>query len=94
MQNLRSEIATKEAPGGAIVGRVDVVLVAASDFGDGGRWGSVGESGAVLDEGLVSEGAIGDEDDGGRAYFESDDGAQLGVERAYVGFQFGERFSA
>ena len=82
VEDLGGEIAAKESPRGAEKGSVDVVLVSGDDLVDEeGGW-AVGEDGAVLDEGLVGQGVVGDKDSGAGADAEGDDGSVLGVEFA------------
>ncbi|KAK2641381.1 hypothetical protein Ddye_023144 [Dipteronia dyeriana] len=93
MEDFRCEVSAKEAPSRAICGGVDVVLVTNDNFGDASRFGTVSKRSAVLDQGLVSERAIGDEYGGVGADVEGDDGAELGVKRLDVRFKFKQRFS-
>lgn len=90
MESLGHEVATEQAPKGAVRSRGDVVLVAAEETGSRERSGAVGEGGAVLDEGLVGEAAVGDEDGGAGADAEGDNGAIAGVEVAEEGLDVGE----
>jgi hypothetical protein len=93
MEDFRCEVPAKEAPSRAISGGVDVVMVTTCNFGDGCRFGTIRKIRAVLDQGLVSKGAIGDEYGGVGADVEGDDGAELGVEGVDVRFKFNNRFS-
>ncbi|KAM1197438.1 hypothetical protein ACFX2I_009024 [Malus domestica] len=82
VEDFRGVVAMEEVPNGTVNGEVDVVLVAAHVLvGGQGRW-TINEHGAVLDEGLVGERAVGDEDDGSRADVEGDDGPVLDLEVA------------
>ena len=78
MEDLGSEIAAEEAPEWAVRGGVDAVLVAGEDFDQRRNWRAVGEESAVLEEGVVGNGAVGYEDGDARANAEGDDGAVFG----------------
>ena len=93
VEHLGGEVAAEGAPRGTVGGGADVVLVAGYDFADGEGFGAVGEEGAVLDEGLVGQGAVGDKDGAVGADAESDDGAVFGVEGSEDWLEFGEGFS-
>lgn len=85
MENLGSQVSSEETPRGAVRSGADVVLVAGDDSAEGcGGW-TIGENGAVRDEGLVSEGTIGDEDGGTGGDAEGDDRAEAVVDGAEVG---------
>lgn len=90
MENLGSEVAAEKAPGGAVRGGADVMLVAVEDFGGGKRFWAVGEDSAVLDKGSVGQGVTCDENGGARPDSESDEGAVLGFQALKDGFNFGE----
>ncbi|KAK3015742.1 hypothetical protein RJ639_007869 [Escallonia herrerae] len=77
MEDLGGEVTAEEAPGGAVGGGADVALVAVEDSGGGGGPGTVGEDGAVLDEGTVGDGVAGNKDGRARANRKSDEGAVL-----------------
>jgi len=80
VENLGGEVAAEGAPGGAIGGGVNVVLMGCYDFGGGESLGAIGEKRTILDEGLVGEGTVGDEYSWLRSDADGDDGAKLGVE--------------
>ena len=63
------------------------MLVAEEDFGQRRRWWAVGEESAVLEEGVVGNGAVGYEDGDARANAEGDDGAVFGDGGAEVRLQ-------
>ncbi len=73
MEDLGGEVAAEEPPVRAVGSRADVMLVTAYNGvrREGRR--AVGENGAVLDQGLVGEGVVGDEDGGARADLEGYD---------------------
>lgn len=62
VEDFGSEVAAENTPGGAVGGRADVVLIAAYDSTSGESGRTVGEECAVMDQGLVGQGVIGDED--------------------------------
>lgn len=64
------------------------MLVTVDDPGGRGGLGAVREDGAVLNEGLVGERAIGDEYSNTGTNRESDHGAILGVKSSKNGFEF------
>ena len=80
VKHLGGEVAAEGAPRGAVGGRADVVLIAGEDLADGESGGAVGEEGALVDEGVVGEGAVGDEDGRAKADAEGQDGAVFGPE--------------
>ena len=92
VEHLGGEVAAEDAPRGAVGGGADVVLVAGDDFRCGESLGAVGEEGAVLDEGLVGEGAVGDEYGALRSDADGDDGAELGVEGSEKWLELAEGF--
>lgn len=92
VEDLCGEITAEEPPRCAVRSGADVMLVAADDFVCGKRAWSVSKDGAVLDQGLVGQRAIGDKDSRARADIERDDGAKLGVKVSEDWFDFGERF--
>lgn len=78
MEDLGGEIPAEEAPERAVRSSIDVVLVAGGDFADRKRRWTIGEEGAVEDEGFVGNGTVDDEDGGASADGEGDDGAIFG----------------
>lgn len=90
MENLGSEVSAEKAPGGAVTGGADVMLVAVEDFGGGKRFWAVGEDSAVLDKGSVGQGVACDEYGGARPDCERDEGAVLGFQSLKDGFYIGE----
>lgn len=93
MKDLESEIATEEAPEWAVRGGADVVLVAGDDLAHGwSRW-TVGEESTVLEEGFVSNRAVGDKDGGAVGDAEGDDGAIFGGETAEERFNLERRLA-
>ena len=63
----------------AIDSRGCVILITAYNFVDQRGLRPINENGAILDQGLVGEGVVGDEDLGARADREGDDGTILGM---------------
>ena len=49
VEDLGGEVAAEDAPGWAVEGGADVMLITGENFGDGESFRAVGESGAVLD---------------------------------------------
>ena len=80
VEHLGGKVAAESAPGGAVGGGANVVLVGGYDFGGGESLGAIGEKRAILDEGLVGEKAIAYEDDGSGSNVESENGTVFGVE--------------
>ena len=87
VKDFGGEVATEEAPSGAIRGGGDVLLVAVEDLTSGGSGWSIGKDGTILDQGLVGQKAVGDEDCEAGTYVERDDGTVLGVKVAEDGLQ-------
>lgn len=86
MEDLGSEVSAEEAPGGAVRGGADAMLVAVEDFGCGKSLWAVGGDSAVLDKGSVGQGVACDEYGGARADSESDDGTVLDFQVLEDGF--------
>ncbi|KAK3042466.1 hypothetical protein RJ639_000190 [Escallonia herrerae] len=77
MEDLGGEVAAEEAPGGAVGGGAYVALVAVKDPVGGRGPRTVGEDGAVLDEGTVGDSVAGNKDGRARANPKSDEGTVL-----------------
>ena len=80
VEHLGGEVAAEGAPGGAIGGGANVVLVGGYDFCGGEGLGAIGEKRTILDEGLVGEKAVAYEDDGSCSNVESENGTVFSVE--------------
>ena len=93
MEDVGSEIATEEAPEWTVRGRANVVLVGRDDLAQGRCRRTVGEESAVFKKSFMSNGAVGNEDDGVIANGEGDDRAIFGDETAKKRFNL-ERGSA
>ena len=92
VEHLGGEVSAEDTPRGAVGGGADIALVAGEDFGGGESLGAVGEDGTILDEGLVGEGAVGDEYGSLRSDADGDDGAELGVEVSENRLELAEGF--
>lgn len=93
VEDFGCEVAAEEAPGGAVDGGVDVVLITAENLIGGEGWWAVGKDGTVLDQGLVGKGTIPNEDSWAAADMEGDDGTVLVMEVSEDGLEFGKRFA-
>lgn len=88
MEHLRCKVAAEKAPSGAVRSRGDIVEVGRSrDPIDGESLRAVGENGAVLDEGLMGDGAVSDDDGRGRADVDSEDWPVFGNETTQQRFK-------
>lgn len=90
MEELGGEIAAEDAPGGAVEGGADVVLVASDDFDSLHDREAVCEDSAVLNQGLVSGSVAGDENGRSVAEVEGDYWTVFGMVMAEGGFQLGK----
>lgn len=91
VEDLGVKITAEDAPGRAVEGGVDVVLFVVDEFRDGEGFGALGEEGAVVDEGLVGEGVVGDEDGGaGTAHVDGEDRAVFRMELVKSWFELCE----
>lgn len=79
MENFRRQVSPQKAPCRAISSSVDGMLFVTRSFCNGPSRRAVGENSTILDQGLVSKGAISDEDGGSRTDSEGDYGAKFVV---------------
>lgn len=80
MEDFGGEVAAEKAPGWAVEGGADAVLITAENFGDGEGLKAVGENSTLLDQCLVGDGIGGDEYDRTRAEMDGKDWAILGMQ--------------
>lgn len=90
MQNLGTQVPTKQAPRGAIPSRSNIMLITTQKLRC--RWGNrtVGENGAVFDKSSVGQGVGVNENGSAGPNFKSDDGTVLEFEVVQDLFDVGE----